>query len=212
MRWHDGRFARHPTFRFVAFNTLMRSQARTRSKFFVKQHDGTHEALTRERLVQALQHSEDPEAQALINSITRHRQDLEAYAYNLGCPAAFITFSPADLHWRSLYQHMPRYEEWLAASESERMALSRQKKFNVTDYWDRTVPQGEGNPLSADPLGTEMTFLRLSQIVNRCQRHKCNTTYCLRVRKRTGDLARTWRRLLQISRLQMRPIQRGVPL
>ncbi|KJK84677.1 hypothetical protein H633G_11642 [Metarhizium anisopliae BRIP 53284] len=35
-----------------------------------------------------------------------------------------------------------------------------------------------------------MTFLRLSQIVNRCQRHKCNTTYCLRARKRTGDLAR----------------------
>ncbi|KAF5128364.1 hypothetical protein E5D57_009303 [Metarhizium anisopliae] len=54
----------------------------------------------------------------------------------------------------------------------------------------RTVPQGEGNPLSVDPLSIEMTFLRLSQIVNRCQRHKCNTTYCLRVRKRTGDLAR----------------------
>ncbi|KAM4063187.1 ATP-dependent DNA helicase PIF1 [Hirsutella rhossiliensis] len=132
MRWHDGRFARHPTFRFVAFNTLMRSQAPQRG----------------------------PEAQALINSITRHavsirgtrpfwnkkRQDLEAYAYNLGCPAAFITFSPADLHWRSLYQHMPRYEEWLAASESERMALSRQKKFNVTDYWDRYEWQGRGSP------------------------------------------------------------------
>ncbi|KAF5139524.1 hypothetical protein E5D57_003320 [Metarhizium anisopliae] len=140
MRWHDGRFARHPTFRFVAFNTLMRSQARARSKFFVKQHDGSHEPLTREQLVQALEHSEDPEAQVLINSITRHavpirgtrpfwnrkRQDLEAYAYNLGCPGAFITLSPADLHWRSLYQHMPRYDEWLAASESERMGLSRQ--------------------------------------------------------------------------------------
>ncbi|XP_044714714.1 PIF1-like helicase domain-containing protein [Hirsutella rhossiliensis] len=244
MRWHDGRFARHPTFRFVAFNTLMRSQA----------------PLTREQLIQALEHSEDPEAQALINSITRKRQDLEAYAYSLGCPGAFITFSPADLHWRSLYQHMPRYGEWLRASEPERMALSRyllrqnphiaafhfyrrycffrdivlRKKFNVTDYWDRyewqgrgsphnhglywmqegpaadmedeaardmfarvwgfhvtavnpeprrTVPQGEGNPLSVDPLGVEMTFLRLSQIVNRCQRHRCNTTYCLRVRK-----------------------------
>ncbi|KID82377.1 ATP-dependent DNA helicase PIF1 [Metarhizium guizhouense ARSEF 977] len=266
MRWHDGRFARHPTFRFVAFNTLMRSQARARSKFF---------------LIQALEHSEDPEAQVLINSITRHavsirgtrpfwnrkRQDLEAYAYNLGCPGAFITFSPADLHWRSLYQHMPRYDEWLAASESERMGLSRQllrqnphiaafhfyrrycffrdivlsKKFNITDYWDRyewqgrgsphnhglywmencprvdmvdeaardvfartwgfhitainpeptrTMPQGEGNPLTVDPLSTELTFLRLSQIVNRCQRHRCNTTYCLRVRKRTVDLAR----------------------
>ncbi|KAF5128332.1 ATP-dependent DNA helicase pif1 [Metarhizium anisopliae] len=162
---------------------------------------------------------------------------------------------------------MPRYGEWLRASELERMALSRyllrqnphiaafhfyrrycffrdivlRKKFNITDYWDRyewqgrgsphnhglywmencpgtdmedeaardvfartwgfhitaikpeptrTVPQGEGNPLSVDPLSIEMTFLRLSQIVNRCQRHKCNTTYCLCARKRTGDLAR----------------------
>ena len=162
---------------------------------------------------------------------------------------------------------MPQYEDWLAATEPERMALSRhllrqnphiaafhfyrrycffrdivlRKKFNITDYWDRyewqgrgsphnhglywmdncpgadmedeaardvfartwgfhitainpepsrTMPQGEGNPLSVDPLSIEMTFLRLSQIVNRCQRHRCNTTYCLRVRKRTGDLAR----------------------
>jgi hypothetical protein len=281
MRWHDGRFARHPTFRFVVFNTLMRSQARARSNFFVKQHHGMHQPLTREQLIQALEHSEDPEAQALISSITRRavsirgtrpfwnrkRQDLEAYAYNLGCPGAFITFSPADLHWRSLYQHMPQYEDWLAATEPERMALSRhllrqnphiaafhfyrrycffrdivlRKKFNITDYWDRyewqgrgsphnhglywmdncpgadmedeaardvfartwgfhitainpepsrTMPQGEGNPLSVDPLSIEMTFLRLSQIVNRCQRHKCNTTYCLRVRKRSGDIAR----------------------
>ncbi|KAL6405464.1 transposase [Ilyonectria robusta] len=254
-----------------AFNTLMRSQARARSKFFVKQHDGMHEPLTREQLIAALEQSEDPEAQALINSITRHavsirgtrpfwnkkRQELEAYGYNLDCPGAFITFSPADLHWRSLYQYMPQYEDWLAATEPERMALSRHllrqnphiaafhfyrrytlfrdivlsKKFSITDYWDRyewqgrgsphnhglywmdnspgadmedeaardvfartwgfhvtainpepsrSMPQGEGNPLSVDPLSIEMTFLRLSQIVNRCQRHKCNTTYCLR--------------------------------
>ncbi|EXU95533.1 PIF1-like helicase [Metarhizium robertsii] len=244
MRWHDGRFARHPTFRFVAFNTLMRSQARTRSNFFVKQHHGMHQPLTREQLIQALEHSDDPEAQALINSVTRHA-----------------------IYTSGVYQHMPRYEEWLAASEPERMALSRHllrqnphiaafhfyrrycffrdivlsKKFKITDYWDRyewqgrgsphnhglywmencpgvdmedeaardvfartwgfhitainpepsrTVPQGEGNPLSVDPLSVEMTFLRLSQIVNRCQRHKCNTTYCLRARKRTGGLAR----------------------
>ncbi|KAM4063335.1 ATP-dependent DNA helicase PIF1 [Hirsutella rhossiliensis] len=97
MRWHDGRFARHPTFRFVAFNTLMRPQARARSKFFVKQQDGSREPLTREQLIEALEHSEDPEAQALINSITRHavsirgtrpfwnrkRQNLEAYTHDL---------------------------------------------------------------------------------------------------------------------------------
>lgn len=161
-------------------------QARARSKFFVKQHDGTREPLTRGQLIQALEHSKDPEAQAPINSITRHavsirgtrpfwkrkRQDLEAYAYSLGCPGAFITFSPADLRWRSLYQHKPRYGEWLRASEPERMALSRcllrqnpqiaafhfyrrycffrdimlWKKFNVTDYWDRYEWQGRGSP------------------------------------------------------------------
>ncbi|KAJ2971743.1 hypothetical protein NQ176_g7543 [Zarea fungicola] len=136
--------------------------------------------------IEALERSEEPEALAMINSVTRQavsirgtrpfwnrkRQDLEAYAHNLGCPGAFITFSPADLHWRSLYQHMPRYEEWLAASEPERMALSRhllrqnpyiaafhfhrryclfrdivvKKKFNVTDYWDRYELQGRGSP------------------------------------------------------------------
>ncbi|KAK8913452.1 hypothetical protein VCV18_011458 [Metarhizium anisopliae] len=69
MRWHDGRFARHPTFRFVAFNTMMRSQARAR---LVKQHHGMHQPLTREQLIQALKHSDDPEAQALVNSVTRH--------------------------------------------------------------------------------------------------------------------------------------------
>ena len=51
----------------------------------------------------------------------------------------------------------------------------------------RAMPQGEGNPLNADPLGVEMSFLRLSQ--DRCQHHRCNTTYCLRIWKRTGDLA-----------------------
>ncbi|KAF6517647.1 hypothetical protein HZS61_003208 [Fusarium oxysporum f. sp. conglutinans] len=276
--WHE-RKRRYPRLSRMAldFLTIQPMSA----EFFVKQQDGRQQPLTREQLIQALEHSEDPEAQALINSITRHavsirgtrpfwnkrRQDLEAYAYNLGCPGAFITFSPADLHWRSLYQHMPQYDDWLAATEPERMALSRRllrqnphiaafhfyrryclfrdivlsKKFNITDYWDRyewqgrgsphnhglywmdscpgtdmddeaardvfartwgfhvtainpepsrAMPQGEGNPLSVDPLSIEMTFLRLSQIVNRCQRHKCNTTYCLRVRKRTGDLAR----------------------
>src|SRR5262249_9674077 len=77
--------------------------------------------------------------------------------------------------------------------EAARDVFARTWGFNVTAVNPeprRTVPQGEGNPLSVDPLGVEMTFLRLSQIVNRCQRHRCNTTYCLRVRKGSGDLAR----------------------
>ncbi|EXU94457.1 PIF1-like helicase [Metarhizium robertsii] len=77
--------------------------------------------------------------------------------------------------------------------EAARDVFARTWGFHITAINPeptRTVPQGEGNPLSVDPLSIEMTFLRLSQIVNHCQRHKCNTTYCLRARKRTGDLAR----------------------
>ena len=189
MRYFDGRFARHPTWRFVAFNTLMRKQARSHGKFFAVQQSklGGRE-LTCEDIEQIFRDPDSDEAQRLISSITRYtvqlrgtrpfwnrrRQDLEAYAYNLGCPGAFITFSPADLYWSSLYQHMPGYQEWLQAPEPQRMAISARllrenphiaawhffrrftlfrdivlkSKFNLTDYWDRYKWQKRGSPYS----------------------------------------------------------------
>ncbi|KJZ69504.1 hypothetical protein HIM_11101 [Hirsutella minnesotensis 3608] len=54
----------------------------------------------------------------------RKRRELESYAYNLSCPSAFITFSPADLHWRSLYQHLPQFQDWQEVSEQQRMGMS----------------------------------------------------------------------------------------
>ncbi|KAM4066114.1 ATP-dependent DNA helicase PIF1 [Hirsutella rhossiliensis] len=99
MRWRDGRFARHKTWPFVALNTLLQ---------------------------EAMAEPDEPEAQALIQSITRQAAELEAYAYNLGRPGLFATVSAADYHWESLYRHMPRFDEWQAAPEAARIALSRQ--------------------------------------------------------------------------------------
>ncbi|XP_044723694.1 ATP-dependent DNA helicase PIF1 [Hirsutella rhossiliensis] len=136
MRWHDGRFARHKTWPFVALNTMLQ---------------------------EAMAEPDEPEAQALIQSITRQAAELEAYAYNLGKPGLFATASAADYHWESLYRHMPRFDEWQTAPEVARMALSRQllrdnahiaayhfhkrytlfrtivlkQKFNLTDSWGR---------------------------------------------------------------------------
>jgi ATP-dependent DNA helicase PIF1 len=104
LRWHDGRFARHPSFRFVVFNTLMRTQVHSHSTYFVKQR---RQPLTRDELIEALQNAESPEAKELLYSISRfasalkgtrpywlqRRRELEAYAYNLDCPGAFIAFS-----------------------------------------------------------------------------------------------------------------------
>ncbi|TWU71531.1 hypothetical protein ED733_000738 [Metarhizium rileyi] len=92
-----------------------------------------------------------------------------------------------DLYW---VENCPGVD---MGDEAARDVFARTWGFHITAINPeptRTVPQGEGNPLSADPLSIEMSFLRLSQIVNRCQRHRCNTTYCLRVRKTTGELAR----------------------
>ncbi|KJZ74108.1 hypothetical protein HIM_06354 [Hirsutella minnesotensis 3608] len=280
LRWHDGRFARHPTFRFVVFNTLMRVQARAKSSYFVKQHQQRQGLITRDDLLEAFQNPESAEAQRLLNSINRQtaqlrgtrpywyrkRRELESYAYNLGCPGAFITFSPADLHWRSLYQHLPQFQDWQEVSEQQRMGMSSKllrdnphiaawhfyrrfglfrdivlkQKFNVTDFWNRyewqgrgsshchglfwmdgapsvdlekehvrqefarvwsfhvtafnpeparVQQQGEGNPLAVNPLQHPLTFQWLSQILNRCQRHHCSETYCLRKKKGSDEIS-----------------------
>lgn len=36
LKYHDARFARHPRFRYVGFNTLMRQQANTRAGFYIR--------------------------------------------------------------------------------------------------------------------------------------------------------------------------------
>ncbi|KAJ3454226.1 hypothetical protein MRS44_018120 [Fusarium solani] len=186
MRWQDGRFARHKTWPFVALNTLLRAQVRKRSNYSVKQHEGRRrQPLTRADIEEAMAKPDEPEAQALIQSITRQaavirgtrpywyrqRKELEAYAFNLGRPGLFVTASAADYHWESLYRHMPRFQEWKAAPEAARMALSRQllrdnahiaayhfhkrytlfrtivlkQKFNLTDFWGRYEWQGRGS-------------------------------------------------------------------
>ncbi|KAJ0126803.1 Uncharacterized protein HZ326_30095, partial [Fusarium oxysporum f. sp. albedinis] len=192
--------------------------------------------------------------------------ELESYAYNLDCPGAFITFSPADLHWRSLYQHLPQFQDWQELPEQQRMGMSSKllrdnphiaawhfyrrfglfrdivlkQKFNVTDYWNRyewqgrgsshchglfwmdgapsvdlenehlrkefariwrfhvtafnpeparVRQQGEGNPLAVNPLQHPLTFQWLSQVLNRCQRHHCSETYCLRKKKGSEEIS-----------------------
>lgn len=188
-----------------------------------------------------------------------HRKQLNAFAPILGIPGAFITLSPADLHWQSLYRHMPEYDVWKEADDQQRMKMSARllrenphiaawhfhlrntafreiilkKKFGLTDYWSRYEWQGRGSSYShglfwfrdapevdltkpderqkwarswgcylsamnpnravgadqGDPLfvvaaETPVTWGWLNRIVNRCQKHKCNSTYCLRVSKK----------------------------
>ncbi|XP_044720092.1 PIF1-like helicase domain-containing protein [Hirsutella rhossiliensis] len=122
MRWHDGRFARHKTWPFVALNTLLQ---------------------------EAMAEPDEPEAQDLIQSITRQA----AVIRGTRPPGLFVT------------------AKWKAAPEAARMVLSRQllrdnahiaayhfhkrytlfrtivlkQKFNLTDFWGRYEWQGRGS-------------------------------------------------------------------
>ncbi|KAF5578398.1 ATP-dependent DNA helicase PIF1 [Fusarium pseudoanthophilum] len=137
MKFHDGRFAKHPRFPYVAFNTLMRQQVNQRSSFYVKK-DGTRAEIDIPQLRAAFD-SDTPEAKALLNSVVRYsgslrgtrpfwggrRHQLEAYVHGLGCPGIFLTFSAADLHWESLHRHMPEYTNWQNANNRGKMAIAR---------------------------------------------------------------------------------------
>ncbi|KID81497.1 ATP-dependent DNA helicase PIF1 [Metarhizium guizhouense ARSEF 977] len=146
MRWRDGRFTRRKTSPFVALNTLLRAQVRKRCNYFVKQHEGRRQALTRADLEEAIAEPDEPEAiqsimrQATVIRATRpywykQRKELEAYAYNLGRPGLFVTASAADYHWESLYRHMPRFQECIVVKQ----------KFNLIDFWGRYEWQGRGS-------------------------------------------------------------------
>lgn len=183
MRWHDGRFARHHTFRYIALNTLMRQQAHTQSRYYVSTNH--QQPVSRQVIQESLANADAPESRLVLGRIVRsasqlkgtrpfwHRRkvELEAFAHCLGVPSAFITLTPADYHWQSLYRHMPDFQAWMDANDENRHKLSKRllqenphiaahhfwsrsklfreivllRKFNLDDYWVRFEWQGRGS-------------------------------------------------------------------
>lgn len=173
LKYCDNRFAQYYSFRFIGLNISMRMKARATSTYFVRQHPD-HAAMTADELRAAFAAQGDARADALLYSMTRwgaglqgtraywgpQKTNVTTYVRAFGPPGGFFTFSAADLHWLSLMQHMPQYDEWLIAHEDEKMRIARRnlrdnphiadyhlarrvdlfckhvlfKKFNVTDW------------------------------------------------------------------------------
>jgi hypothetical protein len=153
IKYKDGRFARHPRFRYVVFNTIMRRQVNTRAGFFVRNRDDEEPTSTMsiDDFRTAFE-DDSAESEALINSITRFsgslrgtrpfwggkRRQLEAFVKNLGSPHLFVTLSPADLHWDDLMQRMPQYGDWRDGTVAERLRIARNNlrdNPHIAAYW-----------------------------------------------------------------------------
>ncbi len=68
--YHDGRFGRHPRWRFLVFNMIMRRKAASAARFYVSKASGLKD-LSREELTAALQ--DDTQ---LVDQIVRQGSDL----------------------------------------------------------------------------------------------------------------------------------------
>src|SRR4051794_34525970 len=67
--YKDGRIARHPRFRYVAFNTIMRKQVNVKSGFFMSRTPNDH-TMSLEDLRRAFE-DDSPHSAAMLNSIVR---------------------------------------------------------------------------------------------------------------------------------------------
>ena len=133
MRYSDGRFGRHPQWRFLVFNILMRRKSATSARYYVSKASNMIN-LTREELGEAL--NSDPNLLPQIvrqgSSLTGTRPfwrnrgaSLQAQARFLTrqMSPVFITFSCADLQWHNLHRQMPQYDDFLAGNDMVRRRI-----------------------------------------------------------------------------------------
>ena len=137
MCFHDGRFGRHPRWRFFVFNLLMRRRANRSARFYVSKASGLKD-LSREELTDALLAGESLLPQIVRQGSTlsgtrpfwRNKSgSLQAQARFLSpsMSPVFVTFSAADMQWQDLHRHFPGWADVSAADDRTR------HKF----VWDR---------------------------------------------------------------------------
>ena len=174
MMFHDGRFAKHPRFRYFALNTEMRWRALQTGQVYVRQHP-TDASLS----VQELQDMVGRGGEQFSNRVLHYasslrgtrqywfqqRSRLIAMVDTLGLPTIFFTHSAADLQWPELARLICPEDPDSSASRSHALAENpaladwffheRIMQFlqafyidvlGATDYWLRFEWQHRGSP------------------------------------------------------------------
>ncbi|KAE8739488.1 hypothetical protein FOCC_FOCC015019 [Frankliniella occidentalis] len=132
MEYSDRRFACHPTFRFFALNSMMRWNALTNGRVFVR-NNPQYRDMTAADLRRALQtNRRNVLKQALYHGNKLHgtRQfwharcgELLDMVDQLGIPTLFLTLSAADLHWEDLFRLLAPGEDVNAMTDARRAKL-----------------------------------------------------------------------------------------
>ena len=174
MQYDDGRFARHPRFRFFALNTEMRHRALQTGRVYVRQHPGDGQLSLDELRDMVGRQGEAFSSRVLHYASSlrgtkqywqRQRSRLLSMVDTLGLPTVFFTHSAADLQWPELARLIcpdnPDSRTARAKAVIENPALAdwffyhRVMEFvkvfyvgvlGATDYWLRFEWQHRGSP------------------------------------------------------------------
>ena len=172
--YQDGRFARHPRFRYFALNMEMRWRALQAGRIYIRQHP-----LDAQLSVEELRDMVSREGEAFSNRVLHYasslrgtrqywfkqRSRLIAMVDTLGLPTVFFTHSAADLQWpevaRLICPDNPDSSSSRSKALQENPAIAdwffhhRIQKFinafyigvlGATDFWLRFEWQHRGSP------------------------------------------------------------------
>jgi hypothetical protein len=130
MCFSDGRFGRHPRWRFLVFNMLMRRRAGNSARFYVSKASALKD-FTREELTEALLTDDTllPQIVRQGASLTGTRPYWKSRSSALLAQArflspntspVFVTFSAADMQWHDLHRHFPGFADVSTADDYTR--------------------------------------------------------------------------------------------
>lgn len=174
MLYKDGRFAKHPRYRYFALNTEMRWRALQTGRIYVKQHP--HDA---QLTVDELRDMVGREGEIFSNRVQhygstlrgtrqywfRQRSRLIAMVDTLGLPTIFFTHSAADMQWPNLARLIcpdnessrthrnqalldnPAVADWFFHHRMEKFIKNYYVGvLGACDYWYRYEWQHRGSP------------------------------------------------------------------
>lgn len=112
MKYKDGRFAKHNTFRFFAMNSILRWMAFSNATVCIKKIPELQNLQTADAILQYIQ--TNPNGLKQIIAFKKNLRSTRPYWYQrsrelltmietIGTPTLFITLSAADLHWNKLH-------------------------------------------------------------------------------------------------------------
>ena len=131
MCFHDGRFGRHPRWRFLVFNILMRRKANSSARFYVSKASGLKD-LSRDELAEALTSGRGPPTadrtsgfasdrdSAILETIRAIALQAQARFLSPSMSPVFVTFSAADMQWQDLHRHFPGFADLATADDRTR--------------------------------------------------------------------------------------------